>query len=192
MAPATRSRARAKAARRRFTSRAWLLAQTAVPAAQVLQNAKAEAAQRHQLIFLVFGASWCPPCHELDSFMSAPEIHPILMKYFVLAHLSVEEENGKHPEWNSPGGAELIAKLGGVDEKGKIGGVPFLVFLDAGGRPIVNSNRPVKGSAIGENVGFPSEPEEIDWFMVMLKKAVPAMTAAETSTLEKWLRAQKK
>jgi len=165
-----------------------LFAQKPLPADQVFENLKTQAVQQQKLIFLVFGASWCTPCHMQDAFMAAPEIHPILEKYFVLAKLNVEEEVGKHPELNSPGGEELLGKLGGVDDKGKIGGVPFLVFLDAGGNPIVNSNRPVKGNAIGMNVGYPSAPEEIDWFMSMLHKAVPAMTVDEAGTIEKWLR----
>jgi thioredoxin-related protein len=167
-----------------------LLAQKPAPADQVFENAKAQAAHQQELIFLVFGASWCPPCHELDSFMAARQTRPVLEKYFVLAKLNVEEEVGHHPERNSPGGEELMAKLGGADTKGKSVGVPFLVFLDATGAAIVNSNRPVKGRTVGENIGFPSEPEEIDWFMAMLKKATPSMTADELHTIEKWLRNQ--
>ncbi len=165
-----------------------LFAQKPAPARQVVENAKDQAAQQHKLIFLVFGASWCGPCHDLDTFMAARETRPVLEKYFVLAKLNVAEEAGKHPELNSPGGEELMAKLGGANAKEGIGGVPFLVFLDANGEAIVNSNRPVKGRAGGANIGYPSEPEEIDWFMVMLKRAVPAMTAEESRTIEEWLR----
>jgi thioredoxin-related protein len=165
-----------------------LFAQKPSRADQVFEDAKTQAAQQQKLIFLVFGASWCGPCHMQDTFMTAREIRPILEKYFVLAKLNVEEEVGKHPELNSPGGEELMARLGGVDAKGRIGGVPFLVFLNVSGDPIVNSNRPVKGRAGGMNIGYPSAPEEIDWFMSMLNKAVPTMTADELRSIDKWLR----
>jgi thioredoxin-related protein len=165
-----------------------LFAQKPSSADRVFENAKTQAAQQHKLIFLVFGASWCAPCHMQDAFMADQETRPILKKYFVLAKLNVEEEEGKHPELNSPGGEKLMAKLGGVDAQGKTGGVPFLVFLNAAGNPIVNSNRPVQGQPGGMNIGYPSKPEEIDWFMSMLNKAAPKMTADELHTIEKWLR----
>lgn len=164
-----------------------LFAQKPLPANQIVENARTQAVQQQKLIFLVFGASWCGPCHMQDAFMAAPETRAILEKYFVLAKLNVEEEVGKHPELNNPGGEQLMARLGEADARG-LEGVPFLTFLDANGDLIVNSNRPIKGEAGGTNVGYPSAPEEIDWFIAMLKKAVPTMTADERSAIDKWLR----
>jgi thiol-disulfide isomerase/thioredoxin len=165
-----------------------LLAQKPAPADQVFENAKAQAAQQGKLIFLVFGASWCGPCHALDTFMAAGETRPVLEKYFVVAKLNVEENAGKHPERESPGGVDLAVRLGGATGKSRVIDLPFLVFLDAAGNPIVNSIRPVKGNPEGAAIGYPSEPEEIDWFIAMLKKAVPSMTPEESHTIEKWLR----
>ena len=42
------------------------------------------------------------------------------------------------------------------------------------------------------NIGHPVQPEEVDGFMAMLKKAVPAMTPEEAATFEKHLRNRKK
>jgi thioredoxin-related protein len=165
-----------------------LLAQRPTPANQVFEDAKARAAQQQKLIFLVFGASWCGPCHRMDSFLAAPETGQILGKYFVLAKLNVEEKAGKHPELESPGGEDLALKLGGSNAKGRVIGVPFFLFLDANGEPIVDSKRPVEGRPGGANIGYPAKPEEIDWFMTMLKKAVPSMTADESHTIDEWLR----
>jgi len=77
------------------------------------------------------------------------------------------------------------------------GGLPFFAFLDEHGATIVNSNAPAKlqagkGGFKGGNIGHPNAPEEVDWFMVMLSKAAPAMTAEERGTIEDWLRHQKK
>jgi len=81
----------------------------------------------------------------MDSFLAAPETGRILGKYFVLAKLNVEEKAGKHPELESPGGEDLALKLGGSNAKGRVIGVPFFLFLDANGEPIVDSKRPVDG-----------------------------------------------
>ena len=165
-----------------------LLAQNPTPANQVLEDAKSQAARQHKLIFLVFGASWCEPCHRMDAFLDAPEMRQILGIYFVLVKLNVAEKMGKHPELENPGGKDLALKLGGANSKGGLIGVPFFLFVNATGEPIVNSRRPVEGLAGGKNIGYPAKPEEIDWFTAMLKKANPAMTADESHTIDEWLR----
>ncbi len=150
---------------------------------QALTTAESEAAAEHKDIFLVFGASWCPPCHELQAFLEDTVIRPIVQKHFVIVTLNVFEQKGKHPELNTPGAEKLVKEYGGED-----GGVPFIVFLDSQAQPLINSNRPVTGKSHGENVGYPALPEEIDWFMTMLQKSEPSLTPAETHTIEAWLR----
>jgi hypothetical protein len=158
-------------------------AQERPSADQVLTAAKSAAAEQHKNIFLVFGASWCAPCHQMEKFMEDGKIRPILEKYFVISSLSIEEEHGKHPELNSPGGEKLVADFGGQNA-----GVPFLVILDEEGQLLVNSNRPAKGKTNGENVGYPALPVEIEWFMQMLRKTVHSMTDPEADIIENWLR----
>jgi thiol-disulfide isomerase/thioredoxin len=165
-----------------------LAAQQPVPANRVLEDAKAQASQQHKLIFFVFGASWCGPCHELDAFLNAPETRNIVEKYFVVAKVNILENVGKHPELESPGADELASKLGASNGKEVVPGVPFIVFLNAAGEPVVNSMRPVDGNSHGANIGYPDAPEEIDWFVAMLKKAVPGITADELHTVDDWLR----
>lgn len=92
------------------------------------------------------------------------------------------EETKNSKGLNTPGGEELYKKLGGS------GGIPFFAFLDEHGRTIVNTIRMKDGKPAG-NIGYPGEPFEIDWFLAMLAKAVPQMTAEESGTIEKWLRA---
>jgi thioredoxin-related protein len=150
-------------------------------AEQVLAAAKSAAVEQHKNIFLVFGASWCKPCHQIEAFMEDGKIRPILQKYFVIANLNIEEEQGKHPELNSPGGEKLVGDFGGKDR-----GVPFIVFLDEQGKLLINSNRPARGKDKGGNVGYPAAPEEIDWFMQMLRKTLPSL--ADSDTIETWLR----
>lgn len=96
-------------------------------------------------------------------------------------------ERGDKASLNNAGGEEVMAKVGGKDA-----GLPFIAFLDAKGELIVNGRKPVAGKTEGANIGHPFAPEEIEWFMTMLSKAAPGMSAAERKTLENWLKAQKK
>ena len=57
---------------------------------------------------------------------------------------------------------------------------------------LLNSMAPGKDGKKASNIGHPSEPGEVDWFMAMVAKAAPAMTPAETAVLENYLRHQPK
>lgn len=157
-------------------------AQKSSSADEILAGAEAQAKQQHKLIFFEFSASWCGPCHALDRFMAAPEIAPILEKYFVFAKVHIDEEHGQHPELNTSGSREMREKFGGFQ------GVPFIVFSRPNGEMVVTSERPVEGMKHGRNIGYPDTPEEISWFMVMLKKSVPKIREEEARKIEEWLR----
>jgi len=70
-------------------------------------------------------------------------------------------------------------------------GLPFFVFLDSSGTVLVSSNEPAADGRKGGNIGYPSEPHEVDWFLAMLRKAIPQMSTDELSTIEKYLRPKK-
>lgn len=103
----------------------------------------------------------------------------------MLARLTVQE-HGKDASLDTPGGDEVLDRVGG-----KQSGLPFFAFLDEMGGMIVNSLRPDDHRSGGANIGHPFEPEEVDWFMVMVKRAAPGISADEGGTLERWLRNQK-
>lgn len=109
----------------------------------------------------------------LSKFTESAEVNPILSKYFVLADLEIGNVAASNP------GAEKYADK----YKGHGKGVPLTILLDSKGKLIVNSVAPD-----GNNIGFPSEPGQIDWFMAMLKKGAPDMTDAERQTIEAKLR----
>lgn len=98
------------------------------------------------------------------------------------------QEHGDKKAVETPGGEELAKNAGGGG-----GGLPFLAFFDSHGAMIVNSVAPAKlehgkGGYPGGNIGYPGEPAEVDWFLVMLEKAAPHMTALETGVIENYLR----
>jgi len=51
---------------------------------------------------------------------------------------------------------------------------------------LVNSKRQ------GENIGYPAQPDEIDWFVQIMKKAAPKMSEGDLKTIETALKTPKK
>ena len=96
------------------------------------------------------------------------------------------QETKEKASLNTPGGSALLKRLGGD------GSLPYCAFLDAHGEPVVNSTRPGDNGKKAENIGYPGEPQEIDWFLSMVHKAVPQITADEAAGLEHYLRPPKK
>jgi thiol-disulfide isomerase/thioredoxin len=162
-------------------------AQKLPKAEEILKDAKLKAADKNKAIYLIFGASWCEACHQLDSFLGAPAVAVIFDKYFIIAKVSVGEAAAGHPAWDNPGSDSLMMKYGGVTASGEAG-LPFIALLDQKAKLIVNSNNPKKGKNADAGTGFPTEPAEIDWFLSMLKKAAPAITEDETRTIQEGLK----
>jgi hypothetical protein len=59
-------------------------------------------------------------------------------------------------------------------------------MTDEDGNPIVNSYR---NNDANSNIGYPALPEEIDWYVEMLKRAAPALSANDLDATRAWLRA---
>lgn len=159
-----------------------LTASAEAPSAdQLLGQAEATATAEHKAIFVHFGASWCGFCKRFDRFLEQPDIKPVFNKYFVPVKLVVDEFS-KNKALDNPGGDALMKKLGGPS------GMPYSAFVDAHGELIINAICPTNNI----NIGFPGEPWEVDWFVVMMRKAAPQMSDDDVKVIETALRNPKK
>ena len=110
---------------------------------------------------------------------TGPTSNRFLTSTFVPVKLVVQE-NAKNKALENPGADALLKQLGGP------AGLPYSAFLDVQGALVVNSMRN------GQNTGYPGDPEEINWFMQMMKKAAPDMSQDDLKTIETALRNFKK
>lgn len=143
-------------------------------------HAKEQASREQKNILLVFSASWCGPCKLFERFLEDSTIQPITEKAYVVVRIDVGERPGDTRHQDTPGGLQLRASLIGERE----GGFPILVITDANGKPLIDSFRKGKANA---NIGYPDRPEEIDWYITMLKRTAPALAPNEIQKTRDWL-----
>ena len=136
----------------------------------LLRTAEARAAAGRKKVFLVFNASWCGGCFVLHRFLEDPQVRPIMNAHFVVQDLDIMEHEKN--EWENPGGRALYKKYKGPNS------VPFFAVLDAKGSKL--------GDSVynGQNMGMPSEASDVQFFLKMLKRTAPALTARELTTLK--------
>jgi hypothetical protein len=149
----------------------------ALPADKLINEAKQKAQAEGKNVFLIFSTTGCSWCKVLNKFLDSDDVKPIFTKHFVPVHLML----GKDENTNS--GAEVFEKKYGPAE-----GVPYHVFLKPNGEKIVDS----KEDGTGQNIGYPAQANEIAWFIKMVKKAAPQITAKEITTLEDKLKSFRK
>lgn len=132
----------------------------ALPSAEaVLSEARKVAAADKKKVLLLFHASWCGWCKKLEKALDEPEIKPLFQKNYVIRWLTVyESENKKALE--NPGAEDLMKQYKGNDQ-----GIPYFMVFDAKGKMVADSQK-----SPGENIGCPAEPDEIAYFVGVLRK----------------------
>ncbi len=143
--------------------------------ANVVRDAAfARAKSEGKRVFLHFGAPWCGWCHKLEDWMARPEIAALLDKEFVDLKIDTDRMSG---------GKEMLAAERSAAGVKAEGGIPWMVFFDANGKALANSDGP-KG-----NTGFPSEDFEIAHFATMLETGRVKLTTEDIAALRESLAA---
>jgi thiol:disulfide interchange protein len=149
-------------------------AQAVPPAAGlVLQAAKQQAMKEHKSVLLQFSASWCVWCHKMDASLEDPACREFFNRNFIVRHLTVFESPDKKALEN-PGAETLLNQYHGKDQ-----GIPYWIVFDPQGNFLADARLPS-----GSSTGCPAEPEEVDYFVTVLKKAA-TLSAQEEAAIRK-------
>lgn len=143
-----------------------LQAQTKIKSAdEVMKEAKAEAAKTNKNVFVIFHASWCVWCHRMDSAMNDQAVQSFFNKNYVIKHLTVDESKDKK-DLENPGASALRNKYGGDQQ-----GIPYWLIFDENGKLLADSRlHDDNGKVTGNSVGCPAKPDEVSYFINVLKK----------------------
>lgn len=133
-----------------------------LPDAQKLyDDALAQAARENKRVFVQCSGPRCGWCTVLSRFVD--DHRELFAKEFVYLKLDPRLENG----------GSVIERVHPKQQ----GGIPWFVFLDADGKPLVTSDGP------DGNVGYPSEPESRVHFEKMLRTEPRQLTDADIKSL---------
>ncbi|TCZ74433.1 thioredoxin family protein [Flaviaesturariibacter aridisoli] len=122
-------------------------------------EARKQALKEHKNVLVLFHASWCGWCKKMEKALDEPALKPLFDKSFVTVWLTVDETPERRLDEN-PGAKELLGKYGGSDL-----GIPYFIVFDPKGNRLSDSQREP-----GQNIGCPAEPEEVAYFVEVLKK----------------------
>lgn len=136
-------------------------------AEQVFADGVAQAKRESKRVFLHVGAPWCGWCRVLDRFLYENE--SLFAADFV--NLKIDEDRMAEAK-------PLLKRL----RPAKSSGIPWIAILDADGKTLITSDAPKTG-----NTGFPSAPEEISYFMDMLRKTSVHTSPEQLAAIERKL-----
>ena len=146
-----------------------IMAQDTPPSAQAIMDAACKkAAAENKNVCIIFHASWCGWCHRMDSIMNMPECKPLFDANWVTDHMVVQEHKPELKKLENPGGQEFMDKYNGKNQ-----GIPFWLVFNAQGELLADSRMPAKdktGKDILANCGCPAQPDEVTFFVDVLKK----------------------
>jgi hypothetical protein len=130
-------------------------------AQQRLADALAQARSQNKRVFVEESANWCGWCHVLARYLDRHR--SLIEKDYVWITVDPRFTHGE----------EVIKKL----RSNRKGGIPWVVILDADGKPLITSEGP-EG-----NIGYPGEPKEIEHFEKMLRTTSHNLSDAEIKIL---------
>jgi uncharacterized protein YyaL (SSP411 family) len=122
----------------------------------------AKAKQENKRVLVQVSGPRCGWCTVLSRYLN--DHHDLIEKEFTYVKLDDRLANG----------LEVIKRVRPV----QTGGIPWMVILDADGKPLITSDAPQGG-----NIGYPGEPEGQAYFEKMLRTGSKQLTDAEIKTL---------
>lgn len=144
-------------------------------AKEILATAKQQAAKENKNILLIFRASWCGWCHNMDSSLNDPSCKQLFDDHFVITHLTVHESTKKKNE-ETAGADELLKQY-----KAFKTGIPFWVVLDKDGN-LLKDSFIKKTAGSSSNIGCPASEKEVAAFVRILK-ATSVLTEKELAII---------
>ena len=147
-------------------------------AAATLTSLESKAKAEHKNVLVVFHASWCGWCHKLDGLMTDSPYKDLFTKNYEVFNVDVME-HGDKKSLETPGGGDLLKQIGAETQ-----GLPFFLAYNPQGKILMDSKNPT-------NIGFPSEPGEVEYFIKFLKATAPKVTDAELTSLKTYLSTKK-
>lgn len=146
-------------------------------ATELMTKAKVKAKREGKNVLVVYHASWCGWCHKLDDMLKSKEVGSTMSKAYVIVHLVVDE-NKEHKQDENPGAADLRKEQGGAEA-----GLPFMAVVSPEGKTVATSIDPKAG-----NTGYPAQPNEISYFMTVLRSTTPKLNDADRAKIETYLK----
>lgn len=151
---------------------------------RVLKEATVLAAREGKNVIIIFHASWCGWCHKMDSSMNDKGCKKFFDDNYIIRHLVVHESKGKK-NLENPGADKMLLKYAGADS-----GIPFWLVFDKDGNLLADSQIRPDGAGLdtkGQNSGCPAQPEEVDYFLMVLKKT-SSITHEQSEAIRKRFR----
>jgi len=141
--------------------------QVAGSADEIMKEAFRTAAKENKKVFIIFHASWCGWCRKMDSSMNDENCKRYFEDNFVIRHLDVDEFTKDKKALQNPRASDLRTRY-----HGDSAGIPFWLVFDKDGKLLADSKIRPDGAGFdkdGDNMGCPSEPSEIVYFIKVLK-----------------------
>ena len=150
-------------------------------ATQIIERATARAKAENKKSFIIFHSSWCVWCRKMDTAMQNIACRKFFDSNYVVDHLTVYESGDKAVEENA--GAEDLLKA----HQPPNSGIPYWLIFDGDGQLVADSQMRAPGAALsspGKNIGCPTTPEEVKYFIGILRKT-SSMSEDELSVIAK-------
>jgi thiol-disulfide isomerase/thioredoxin len=133
---------------------------------KLFDEALAQAKRENKRLLVQETATWCGPCHRLATFLD--QNRRLWEKDFIWVRMDIR--------WSQA--SQIMKSLRG-DAKG---GYPWVAVVNADGKVLATSN-----NREGANIGFPTDSDEIDHFLQMLKSTAQWMSDDDFVQLKKAL-----